>query len=130
MSHSPDAGMTRQPSAVNWAALRLHIAGILAVPVCLAAGVFELERALAGNQLSWAYTLEWPLIAAYVVYMWRRLAREGRQTRSPGPMTRADTLCDSSPSPAGAVTDPDLLAWRQYLARLHTSDPPGGPPAR
>ncbi len=123
-------------------AARLHLAGVLAVAGCLAAGAFELTRALGGNRLSWAYAVEWPLIAAYVVYMWRRLAQErrgdGAVGRPPGagPVGRpADPGYASADLPGhpqdgpdeDPSDDPGLVAWQQYLARLHASDPPGGP---
>ncbi len=38
--------------------------------------IWQLSRALAGNELSWAYVFEWPLFAAYAVYMWWRLLHE------------------------------------------------------
>jgi hypothetical protein len=120
----------------------LHLAGTIAVPVCLAAGAFELWRARSGNDLSWGYAVEWPLIAGYVVHMWIRLARERRPDRVaptaptaalggatvPAPTGSGGASTDHGP--AAAVGDPQLAAWQQYLARLHAADPPGGPPTR
>ncbi|MBU6148302.1 MAG: hypothetical protein KGP10_09060 [Actinomycetales bacterium] len=35
-----------------------------------------------------------------------------------------------SPSSDPLPADPQERAWREYLARLHAADPPGGPPPR
>lgn len=106
----------------------LNAAALVGVPLCLVAGGFELSRALAGNSLSWVYTVEWPLIGGYAVVIWRQLVHEqtgqgrAKQTaaRRPGPRPPADPAPD----------DPGLRAWEDYLSRLHTNQPPGGPPRR
>jgi hypothetical protein len=105
----------------------LHVAGVVGVPVCLAAGAFEFWRARSGNQLSWGYTVEWPLIAGYLVYVWVRLAREGRPGAGPGAGDHGPDDAAPSVPVAASPPDPQLLAWQQYLARLHAEDPPGGP---
>jgi hypothetical protein len=33
-------------------------------------GDWQLHRAESGNQLSWAYTFEWPLFAAFTIFFW------------------------------------------------------------
>jgi hypothetical protein len=98
----------------------------VAIPACLAAAAFELARARAGNQLSWVYAFEWPVIAGYAFYMWRKLVRE----QTPGHRVRPGRAADRQPRrpDPGAGTDPQLAAWQEYLARLHAQEPPGGPP--
>jgi hypothetical protein len=110
--------------------VRLHLAGAIAVPGCLAAGAFELSRALAGHELSWGYTFEWPVIAACVVWMWVRLAREHRaeEAGQSGHPPIAAPIPDLDARPETA--DPDLLAWQEYVEKLHAKDPPGGPTQR
>lgn len=46
------------------------------VPGFLALGWWQLNRALSGNTLSWAYTFEWPLFAGYAVYVWWQLIHD------------------------------------------------------
>ena len=114
--------MTSGP-ARRRSALGLHLLGVVAVPACLLAGLFELRRAQGGNQLSWAYVVEWPLIAGYGVYLWVRLARERRDGAQPAPARDPDP-------PGAAVDEPadaDLRAWQAYLAEFETRNPPGGP---
>ena len=36
---------------------------LLGVPLCLAAGWFELTRALGGREVAWVYAFEWPMYA-------------------------------------------------------------------
>ncbi len=122
MSASPSA-----PRRTAW----LTAAAVVGVVVSLAAGAFELDRALAGNPLSWVYTVEWPLIGGYLVYVRHRLVRDAshpHRRATPGPRSPADRLTGTS---AGPVTedDADLAAWQDYLARLRASSPPGGPPS-
>jgi hypothetical protein len=61
-------------------AITLHVALIVAVPMFLTLGAWQLRRALGGNLLSWAYTFEWPFFAAYAGWMWWRLVHEESAT--------------------------------------------------
>lgn len=107
---------------------RLNVVAAIALPACLAAGAFELARARAGNQLSWVYAFEWPVIAGYAAYIWRRLVHEQAPGhRAPiGPS--AGRQRDLPAGEAGTAADPQLTAWQEYLAQLHAQEPPGGPP--
>src|SRR5678815_621983 len=99
----------------------MHLAGLVAVPACLAAGWFELTRARAGNSLSWAYVVEWPLIAVVGCYMWWRLVREERAEIEAVPEPDGEQEPASAKSGQEAA-DPGLRAWRRYQAELHASD--------
>jgi hypothetical protein len=106
-------------------ALRLHVALLIVVPCCLAAGLFELTRARAGNQLSWVYVFEWPFFAAFSGRLWWRLLHEEESSSahfSAAPVAGTSGPADDEPA------DPQLRAWNEYLARLHAESPPGGPP--
>ncbi|MEP6796854.1 MAG: hypothetical protein ABI890_01845 [Lapillicoccus sp.] len=105
---------------------RLHAAALLGVPLCLAAGGFELWRALQGNGLSWVYAVEWPFVGAYAVVIWRQLVRELKA----GPRTPTERRHDGSAIRGSDPDhdDPGLRAWQDYVTRLHASQPPGGPP--
>lgn len=120
--------------AASRRARRLTAGAVIAVAGCLAAGSFELSRALAGNTLSWVYTFEWPLIAAYAIYIRRKLVQElrgeDRPTAAPTrtPTTGGSRLPPVQDTPPATHRDPDLVAWQDYLARLNAKSPPGGPP--
>lgn len=147
------AGDRRWPS---W--LRLHFPTLLGVIGSLSAGWFEWSRAVEGRQVAWVYAIEWPVFASLGVLMWwrtwreedheRRLASASRDELRPGKaeLQSADAgPWDSMSSDVPAMNqtahlgqggkavlsaDPELLAWRAYLDRLQTADPPGGPPQR
>jgi integral membrane protein len=57
-------------------ALLLHLEVIVIAPGCLIAGWWQATRALAGNGLSWVYSVEWPLFALLAVAGWWHLVHE------------------------------------------------------
>jgi len=57
-------------------ALLLHVEVALIAPACLAAGWWQATRALAGNGLSWFYSVEWPAFAVLAVAGWWHLIHE------------------------------------------------------
>jgi hypothetical protein len=100
------------------AALKLHLTLAVGLAVCLAAGGYELYRALGGNALSWAYTFEWPLFGAFGIYLWWRLLHE--EHVSPRQAKQAA-------APLSEVEQAKLDAWNAYLAELHAAEGPPGP---
>ncbi len=60
-------------------ALKLHVVILIVVPAFLALCLWQISRALGGNSLSWAYVFEWPIFAAYAVYMWWRFVHEAAE---------------------------------------------------
>jgi hypothetical protein len=59
-------------------------------------GDWQLHRAESGNELSWAYTFEWPLFSAFTVYFWIKSLRD--ELRGDG--TAASAESESSPAAA------------------------------
>jgi hypothetical protein len=57
----------------TWRILRLHLALIICVTAFVLLADWQFRRALAGNELSWAYAFEWPLFTVYAFVLWRRL---------------------------------------------------------
>jgi hypothetical protein len=130
----------------------LHVALVVSVPGFLVLGWWQLHRALSGNNLSWAYTFEWPFFAAYAVWMWWKLVHEepalpapgapgatdqgevansarARRTGqlSPGATTTGEALTASSQpfdfDPYDEA-EPELAAYNRYLAGLHDAERP------
>jgi len=66
-------------------------------------GDWQLHRALSGNELSWAYTFEWPLFAVAGAYFWVKTVREELHLHRTG--ASADEA-DSSELAAGDGADP------------------------
>lgn len=65
----------RQLSTPGW--ILRHLVAVALVVAFLALGWWQISRAAAGNTLSWAYAVEWPVFAGFVVFIW---IREMRQT--------------------------------------------------
>jgi hypothetical protein len=60
----------------TWRCIGLHVLTLLLVPAFLLAGWWQYHVALSGNGLSWVYTVEWPVLAGYAVYMWWELIHD------------------------------------------------------
>ncbi|MGO9343548.1 MAG: DUF3817 domain-containing protein [Acidimicrobiales bacterium] len=57
-------------------ALLLHLEVAIVAPGCVVAGWWQATRALAGNGLSWVYSVEWPLFALLAIWGWWHLIHE------------------------------------------------------
>jgi hypothetical protein len=99
----------------------LHVVIIVIVPTFAALCVWQVNRALAGNDLSWAYVFEWPFFAGYAVYMWWRFVHE-----APPDPVRPSPERSNAPNPTSdpGADDADLAAYNQYLADLAAQDKP------
>jgi DNA-binding transcriptional regulator of glucitol operon len=111
-------------------AVKLHVVILIVVPAFLALCLWQVSRALGGNSLSWAYVFEWPIFAAYAVYMWWRFVHEAAEDASAtaGDHVDADgatSPTSKAPRPAGAAEeteDAELAAYNDYLAQLAERD--------
>jgi len=115
-------------------AVRLHAVILVVVPAFLALCLWQLSRALGGNELSWAYVFEWPLFAAYAVYMWWRFVHERPEGAAATVAGTADAGARPHDDPAAAAhraeearrradEDAELSAYNEYLAQLAEQDP-------
>jgi len=113
-------------------AVKLHVVILIVVPAFMALCLWQVSRALGGNSLSWAYVFEWPIFAAYAIYMWWRFVHEATQDGSPGDTAAADpggpsAAADPKATPPPATPeerreDADLAAYNDYLAQLAEQD--------
>ncbi len=118
-------------------ALKLHVVILIVVPAFLALCLWQISRALGGNSLSWAYVFEWPIFAAYAIYMWWRFVHEAAEDASPPATAGADpggrtdsdsaitlpTTAATAPAPDGKKEeDEELAAYNDYLAQLAERD--------
>ena len=62
--------------------LAWHAFAVVAAAGMLWLGDWQLHRAEAGNELSWAYTFEWPLFAVLGAVFWVKTLKE--ELRAPG----------------------------------------------
>ncbi len=60
----------------SWRCIGLHVLVLVLVPAFLLAGWWQYQVALGGNELSWVYTVEWPLFALYAAYIWWKLIHD------------------------------------------------------
>lgn len=128
MSASPSETPHEQPDRLRGGpALRLHATFLVGVAFCAVAFWFELHRAEGGNELSWAYVFEWPLLAIFAFYMWWKFLHPGREAAK------------ARRKPAAPPIAPEygemLAAWQEHqrvLADRHAADDaaagPLGPP--
>ena len=83
--------------------IAVHLATVLLVIAFLALGWWQLSRAEAGgNPSSWGYMLEWPVFAAFVIFLWVREVRA---------VLRRDAPPAATPTPK--PEDPNQLTVRR-----------------
>jgi len=134
-------------------AVALHVALVVVVPGCVVAAWWQVNRAQDGNQLSYFYSVMWPVFALLGIVFWWMLIhtdydavglkgmqrQQAQSTSQPGPETgdRAASpapdgkATSPAPSPAGpeatlgsaAENDPELAAYNARLAHLSAKGP-------
>jgi hypothetical protein len=103
-----------------------HLAAAILVVGFLALGRWQWERASGGNALSWAYTVEWPVFAGFVAFIWYREVRTAMRGDAPaaGPpaiaasTARRPVVTARHTAPGDDGGDPELAAYNKYLAWL------------
>jgi hypothetical protein len=104
---------------------------VVLVTAFLLLGWWQFSRAREGNMLSYAYAVEWPVFAAFVVFVWVKEIRDalGRETPPPPTPQVPDELVGlpgyipfAAPAhhrgAGGDDGDPDLVAYNRYLEWL------------
>lgn len=109
-------------SARAW---KLHAVILIVVPGFMALCLWQIDRALNGNTLSWAYVFEWPLFAAYAVYMWWRILHE-KPDPEPAAAAAENGHAPAEPSEQDEKEDAEMAAYNDYLARLAEQDRAAG----
>ena len=103
-----------------------HVVALVLVGAFLAMGWWQYRRASDGNTLSWGYTFEWPLFAAFVVFIWIREVQSGiadgrRAADGDEPVTAADnepaTAPRNEPVTAPRSGEPDAAPSQVTLGR-------------
>ena len=103
---------------------QLDLPLVVVLAICISATVIEVGRAGAGNWRAFVYSVEWPLIGAFAIWMWIRFKREGGsfrgitqrwQDRVAQYEAEADATETAKPQPP-AEPDPQLDAWNTYRA--------------
>lgn len=113
--------------------LTVHALALFFTASFLGLGYWQLIRSRTGNARSFGYALEWPLFAAFVVFMWINFIREERKRARQAeaePAEPDNTPPDepvavpepAPPTPEAEDEDPELAAYNRYLAKLHAED--------
>jgi hypothetical protein len=115
-------------------ALSLHVAALVLVPACALAAWWQINRAADGNQLSYLYSVMWPVFGVLAVYFWwmlihtdfddvglKGMRRQQAQSASAEP--EAGPVRSPSSDPVGAVEDAELAAYNARLAALAKQGP-------
>ncbi len=112
-------------------AVSLHVAVLIVVPGCAVAAWWQINRAHDGNQLSYLYSVMWPLFAVLALCFWWMLVHtdyehvglRGMQRRQSEQREAVQEMLGAQPtrSAAPVVTeeeDPELAAYNARLAEL------------
>jgi hypothetical protein len=104
-----------RPRWVAW-----HVVAVIAFFGMLWLGDWQLHRAESGNELSWAYTIEWPLFAICGVYFYIRTIREelhlADKASEGGRASGAGAAEGAGGAEAATAAEPE--SSEAYLARL------------
>jgi len=115
--------------------LARHVLAVALIGGFLGLGWWQVSRATAGNALSWAYAIEWPVFAAFVGVIWFREIRDalrgGPAPASPPGGEKADQVQIKPRSPVRVARRPvtagngppdaELDAYNDYLAWLNAN---------
>lgn len=106
-------------------AVRLHLTLAAGLTLCAGAFAFELLRALGGHTFSWLYVFEWPIFAAFAIYLWWYLLHGYDRVRRPSRSTAempADSAGTKGEGAGKAGTDDQLQAWNRYVRDLQARE--------
>ena len=98
--------------------LAWHLFAVVATLGMLWLGRWQLHRAESGNELSWAYTFEWPLFAIFGVYFWAKTLRDELRGGATAGASPAAGVSAGPPSAAEAAAPDTAAAADAYVERL------------
>jgi DNA-binding transcriptional regulator of glucitol operon len=99
--------------------LAWHAFAVVATAGMLYLGDWQLHRAESGNELSWAYTFEWPLFAIFGVYFWVKTLRDELRSQASAGTPESPGAAGSAPDLADAAAGPMAPAAADaYVERL------------
>jgi hypothetical protein len=122
-------------------AVWLHLAVLVFVPGCVLAAWWQINRAEGGNQLSYLYSVMWPVFGILGLYFWWMLIHTDYDTVGLKGMRRQQEAAFSDAQSTVAVTtsaaevptaqrdadlaveDPALAAYNARLAELAAKGP-------
>jgi len=147
LEQSPTRGGHERKIWTSRRAIAAHVTLAIWFPGCIVATWWQVNVALSGDDLGWAYSVMWPCFAVFGAVFWwflvhddpetvgskglrrlQRAAAEGPSDRSAESSSGEDELtrtpsCDDMIRYA-EEEDPELAAYNRYLADLAHRDPP------
>jgi Ca2+/H+ antiporter len=111
--------------------LRLHLTLIIVVIAFAMLADWQFHRAFGGNELSWAYAVEWPLFIVYAFVLWRRLVTDELTDESspqnqhrnlPFPISKFAGHHREKLAMRNAQEDIERESYNAYLASLTRKD--------
>jgi DNA-binding transcriptional regulator of glucitol operon len=115
----------------------VHVSVLVLVVGFLALGWWQVGRAAQGNLLSFGYAVEWPVFAAFVIFVWIVEMRKALRAAKPTNDAVADEMSVDSAVPQAPVpaeprrkrneaayddsADPALAEYNHYLAWLNAN---------
>jgi DNA-binding transcriptional regulator of glucitol operon len=109
-----------RPRWLGW-----HAFVVVATAGMLLLGNWQLHRAESGNELSWAYTFEWPLFSAFTIYFWIKSLRD--ELRGHGQVAAVEPDSAAAATPVTGTTT--AAATPAMTARAAASAVETGPAA-
>jgi DNA-binding transcriptional regulator of glucitol operon len=111
-------------------AVSLHVAVLVLVPACAVAAWWQINRAQDGNDLSYLYSVMWPVFGVLAIVFWWMLVHTDYETVGLKGMRRQQAASPAPPpgradDAAGrlAADDPELAAYNARLAALASEGP-------
>jgi hypothetical protein len=113
-------------------AVSLHLAALVFVPGCAVAAWWQINRAADGNQLSYLYSVMWPVFGLLGITFWWMLLHTDYNTVGLKGMRQAEREAEETATAAepeqnpplvptvSADEDPELAAYNARLAELAT----------
>lgn len=109
---------------------QLDVPLIIVLGICISATVIEVSRAGDGNWRAAVYSIEWPLIGAFAIWMWVRFKREGGSFRGitqrwqdrVAQYEAEAANVDTTRQEASTDADPQLAEWNRYRAEVREQD--------
>jgi hypothetical protein len=114
--------------------ITLHLAALVFVPGCALAAWWQINRAEDGNQLSYLYSVMWPVFGILAIVFWWMLIHTDYETvglkgmrhqetqqstpTAPSAAAPADGPVEAAPPLVSAEEDPELAAYNARLAEL------------
>jgi hypothetical protein len=102
-----------------------HVLAATLVVAFLGLGWWQIGRAASGNLLSYAYAVEWPVFAGFVIFVWAKEVRRERSARGSFVDEQPPPIRASRPARVGPGyddgNDEQLAAYNRYLAWLNAN---------